>query len=103
MSISIARQHSEGGTYKYIDSVDVGEDEYVDRSAAGTTQLDDSVLTGQYNYYIAYGKSGSDPSRPSEKIGPLRPAGGRIHITDLQVARRQSQRLGLVDNLSQRA
>jgi flagellar hook protein FlgE len=53
----------------------------------GTTtpiSLDEDVLNGQYQYYIAYGKSGSDPSRPIETLS-LTPTNGRIHITDLPV------------------
>ena len=76
----------QGGTYTYVGQANVGDTEYVDTSLAGTTALNENVLTGQYNYYVAFGKSGSEPSRPSDKIGPLRPADGRIHIWDLPSA-----------------
>jgi flagellar hook protein FlgE len=84
--IHIYRSDSATGAFNYIDSVNVGTASYVDRSAAGTTVLDSSGFQNeQFSYYIAYGKSGSDPSRPSSILGPYSPNGGRIHITDLQV------------------
>ena len=57
-------------------------------AVGGTTppiSLDEDVLNGQYQYYIAFGKSGSDPSRPIETQS-LTPTNGRIHITDLPSA-----------------
>jgi flagellar hook protein FlgE len=74
-------------SYSFIDSIDASTlNTYTDLSAAGTTALNENVIDGEYEYYICFGKSGSDASRPSELIGPLSVSDGSIHITDLPSA-----------------
>ena len=82
------------GNYDFLGSVteaqaNTGGFTFSDTYAVGGTtppiSLDEDVLNGQYQYYIAFGKSGSDPSRPIESQS-LNPVNGRIHITDLSSA-----------------
>ena len=76
------------GDYKYLNTASASAAVFHDTYASGSTDvLNDTVLAdAQYYYYVAFGKTGSESSRPSEKIGPLQPVGGRIHISDLPSA-----------------
>ncbi len=75
------------GVYYYLNTANASDPVFHDTYAVGTTELDETLLANnQYNYYIAFGKAGSDPSRPSAKIGPISPVSGRIHISDLPSA-----------------
>jgi flagellar hook protein FlgE len=81
------------GNYNFLGSVSEADANtagftFSDTFAVGGTNppisLNEDVLNGQYQYYIAYGKSGADPSRPIETLS-LTPTNGRIHITNLPV------------------
>src|SRR3972149_2733634 len=73
------------GAYTYVGYANAGDTEFYDREAAGTTALNEDVLDDQYQYYVVFGKSGSDPSRPGDGI-EISPIDGRVHITDLPSA-----------------
>ena len=88
--INFYRSTAAAGPYSYVGFQSVGTtattDEYIDTAAAGTTPLNEATLStpsSRYKYYVAYGKSGSEPSRPSDliEIDPVN--NGHIHITDL--------------------
>ena len=75
---SVTETQANDPTYKF-------QDTYATAGTNPPVSLDKDVLTGQYQYYIAFGKSGSDSSRPVETQS-LNPVNGRIQITDLPSA-----------------
>ncbi len=61
-----------------------------DVDAAAAQTLDDSTLTGNYSYYITFADAAGGPgvgteSRPSELIGPINVADGRIQLDNLPI------------------
>jgi flagellar hook protein FlgE len=79
-----------GGDYNFLGHVDLVDVQdptfvYADAANAGSTLMDENLLTGQYQYYVAFGKSGADPSRPIQTAS-FTANNGRVHITNLPTA-----------------
>jgi flagellar hook protein FlgE len=82
-----------GGDYNFLGHVTLAQAQqtipgpyvYADAAQTGTTLMNENILTGQYQYYVAFGKSGGDPSRPLQTL-PFTVNNGRVHITNLPSA-----------------
>lgn len=85
--IRIYRREQGGpAEFKYVDEIGMGTATYVDDTAAadlGPT-LKETVLTGNYSYYVTFEKDGRE-SRPSPISDPIPVANGRVILQDLPV------------------
>ncbi len=86
-TINIYRTDAGGNNFFLLDSVAAGAASYVDDGSTPltTTELDDSVLSGNYTYMVTYHRNGEPESRPSVLIGPQNIVNSRISMKDFPV------------------
>lgn len=70
--------------FKYVDEVTMGTADYTDEIADGAlgAELDDTLLSGNYTYYVTFEKDGVE-SRPSPVTDPINVVNGRVTIDNL--------------------
>jgi len=75
------------GTYSYLDQVDVSTITsatiYTDKKLSGSDALNDTVLTGQHTYYVAFHNTITGATSCPTLIGTETVSNGRIEITNL--------------------
>lgn len=83
-NVRIYRTANGGSDFYYLDEVAAGTNYVDDNSVAlSTTELNDTLLTGNYSYVVTYFASGYPETRPSQIMGPVNIENGRIQINDL--------------------
>lgn len=90
--IRIYRTAAGGTSYNLVADVPSGTTTYTDTTAdAGLGQaLNTNSLTGAYSYYVTYANAIGGPgtgieSRPSQLLGPINVANGRVELQNLPV------------------
>jgi flagellar hook protein FlgE len=76
--------------FKYVGQVAKGTTDFVDTVAdavvAANPELDDTVISGNYSYYVTYVSNDGTESRPGPLSGPINVTNGRVTIDDLPQA-----------------
>lgn len=76
--------------FKYVGQVAKGTTDFVDTVADGVVaanpELDDTVISGNYSYYVTYVSSDGTESRPGPLSGPINVTNGRVTLDDLPQA-----------------
>lgn len=83
-NVRIYRTANGGSDFYLLDEVAAGSNYIDDNSTAlSTTELNDTLLTGNYSYVVTYFASGYPETRPSQIMGPVNIENGRIQINNL--------------------
>jgi flagellar hook protein FlgE len=81
--VRVYRTAPGGNDFFQVGSGAAGSTFVDDNSAALSTPLDSTSLTGNYTYMITYYKAGEPESRPSPLLGPQNVANGRIYLGNI--------------------
>ncbi len=88
--LRVYRRKSGDTDFNYINQVAVGtttfSDATSDAAAAANPVLDETVLSGNYSYYVTYVAADGTESRPGPLSGPINVTNGRITIDNLPQA-----------------
>jgi len=83
-TVNVYRTGPNGSNFQLLGSAPAGGSFSDDGSTPlSATQLNNTTLTGNYTYVIAYGRAGEPDSRPSVLIGPRNIVAGRTTLSGL--------------------
>jgi flagellar hook protein FlgE len=87
-NINFYRSTTLDGTYTYAGTTAATNDTFVDTGTTGTADtINETVLTGAYKYYVAFGNASGVISRPSELVELTSSVSdGRVHLSNLPSA-----------------